>query len=336
MAGRIDEIAMAWSALSGSSGKEGWQTIPVPPVGPCCLLAARRIPGDEEALLVGFASILIPPAEKLPEGRGFSVARVEPGLSEAGRVWLALSRQPSGKPDLFATMVADVLGAMDAEAAAGEQRLLRVFLGRVRAWQEFMRRGADVLGPEAEVGLVGELVFLESLIEAGIVPLVAVEAWVGPLDGIQDFILGTGAVEVKSTLSAIGFTARIGSLEQLDDSVRKPLFVAGERLSQTSTGFNLPDFVGEVRRVLRGDAPAQSLFAERLLAAGYLDAHSDRYPRRFVRAATKLVEVGEGFPRLTPGTAPKGIRKAIYEIDLDRTGGAALSAADVLKKLGAI
>lgn len=332
----IDDIATAWAALSGSSGKDGWQTIAVAPAGPCALLAARSIPEDGEALLMGFASVRVPPTEKFPEGRGFSVSRVDPNHSGGGRVWLALSRQPSGNLDLFAAMVADVIGAMEAESMAGEERLLRVFLGRVRAWQEFMRKGAEALGPEAEIGLVGELVFLASLLGAGIAPLAAVEAWVGPLDGIQDFMLGTGAVEIKTTLAGIGFTAKIGSLEQLDDSLHKPLFVAGERLSQTTSGFNLPDFAGEVWKLLDGDASAEALFGERLLAAGYLDAHADRYPRRFARAGTKIIEVVEGFPRIVPGTVPEGIRRVAYEIDLDRVGGAGLPVIEALKKLGVI
>lgn len=334
MALLIDEITMAWAALSGSSGKDGWQSIGVPPVGPCALLAARSIPGNEEALLVSFASVRVPAPGRLPEGRGFSVSRVDPDRDGGGKVWLALSRQPSGRLDLFVTMVADVVKAMEVESKAGEERMLQGFLGRMNAWQEFMRKGAETLEPEAEVGLVGELVVLASLVEAGVSPLAAVEAWVGPLPGVQDFFLGTGAVEVKSTLASVGFVAKIGSLEQLDDSLRQPLFVAGVRLVQTTSGLSLPDCTSEARRLLGGDASAQALFGERLLAAGYLEAHADRYVRRFARAGMRIVEVREGFPRIIPGTVPDGIRRAVYEIDLDRVNGADLPVVEVLTRLG--
>ncbi|MEW6513565.1 MAG: PD-(D/E)XK motif protein [Pseudomonadota bacterium] len=76
-------------------------------------------------------------------------------------------------------MVGDVAGAMDAEAAEGEERILRAMLSRVRAWQEFMRKGAQALSPEAEIGLVGELSFLRLIIEAGVPAVIAVESWVG-------------------------------------------------------------------------------------------------------------------------------------------------------------
>src|SRR5512139_3347892 len=126
MARPIDEFLLAWDSLSGSAEQEGWRSIPVTPAGPCVLQAGRRFPGNEESLLAGFSSARIPAAEKLPEGRGFSVERVDPHGD--GNTWLALTRRESGSVELFATMVCDVTGAMDAEAASGEERLLRVFL----------------------------------------------------------------------------------------------------------------------------------------------------------------------------------------------------------------
>ena len=78
------------------------------------------------------------------------------------------------------------------------------------------------------------------------------------------------------------------------------------------------------------------MFAERLLSAGYLDAHADRYPRRFELARIRLIEVGQGFPRLTPGAVPAGVLKAMYEIDLDKAPGECVGPEAVLKKMGAL
>jgi len=334
MARPIEEFVLAWGALSGRSEDDGWRGIPVAPAGPCALMAGRRFPGNEEALLAGFSKAKVPTAEKLPEGRGFPVCRADPHGD--GKTWIALSRKESGSVELFAEMVGDVAGAMDAEAAEGEERILRAMLSRVRAWQEFMRKGAQALSPEAEIGLVGELSFLRSIIEAGVPAVIAVESWVGPVDGIQDFVLGTGAVEVKATLASRGFPAKIGSLEQLDDSVRKPLFVAGVRFVQRDSGRNLPEWAAGVREMISGDAEASGMFADRLLAAGYHEAHADRYPRRFAHEGTKVVEVGDGFPRIIPGNVPDGIRKVIYEIDLDRAPGGDAGVVGALRGTGAL
>ncbi len=335
MARPIDEFVLAWNALSGEALREGWRSIPVAPAGPCILMAGRRFPGNGETLLAGFSTANVPAAEELPEGYGFVVWRAD--LHSDGKTWIALTRKDSGSRELFTEMVGDVAGAMDAAADAGEERLLQTLLGRIRAWQEFMRKGAQALSPEAEIGLLGELSFLCSLLEAGVSTSLATEAWVGPLDAPQDFVFGTGAVEVKATLSLLGFPAKIGSLEQLDGSVRNPLFVAGVRLTQRDSGKNLPEFAAAVQTELYGDEVAKRLFAERLLAAGYQEAHADRYPRRFSLEGMRVVEVGNGFPRIVPGNVPDGVRKVVYEIDLDRTPIADKKGlVDTLIKLGAL
>jgi hypothetical protein len=310
MARPSNEFLMAWSSLTSADAEPGWQAITLPSAGPLQLRAGRRSPDNAEAVLVCFPSAKPAPADKLPEGQGFAVERADPDGS--GKLWLALTRKSAGSADLFASMACDVVGALDDAVAAGsdEGKLLRVFIGRVGAWQEFMRKGSQALSPEAEIGLIGELTLLRAIIDAGVPAALAVESWVGPLDGIQDFELGTGALEVKATLSAAGFPARIGSLEQLDDSTRQP--------------------------PTKGDAEAQRLLSERLLAAGYIDSHSDRYPRKFEQAGTRVVEVAGNFPRMISGTVPAGIMRAMYEIDLDKAPGDNVGAEGALKKLGAI
>ncbi len=335
MARRSDEFVAAWDSLASlADSTSGWRSIPIASGGSVALHAGRRFPANEEALLARFAATTLPTSEKLPDGQGFAVERVDP--LQDGKTWLALTRRASGSAELFLTMACDVAGALDAELGADEPRMLRVFLGRVRAWQEFMRKGAQPLGAEAEIGLVGELLTLSAIIEAGVGAATACEAWVGPLDGLRDFEIGTGGIEVKSSLTSTGFPARIGSLDQLDDTVRQPLFVVGVRLRQVAHGTSLPSLVEAMRDIVRGDAEAERLLSERLVAAGYFDAHSDKYARRFVGAGTRIVEVAEGFPRLTPGRVPAGISRASYEIDLDQAPGVGLGTEEILRKLGAL
>jgi len=336
MARPSNEFLMAWSSLTSADTEPGWQTISLPSAGPLQLRAGRRSPDNAEAVLVGFPTARSAAADKLPEGQGFAVERADPEGN--GRLWLALTRKSAGSAQLFATMSCDIVGALDDAVAVGadEAKLMRVFVGRVGAWQEFMRKGTQVLSPEAEIGLIGELSLLGAIIVAGVPSARAIESWVGPLDGIQDFELGTGAVEVKATLSAVGFPAKIGSLEQLDDSTRQPLFVAGARLRQIESGQNLPGMVETMRLTIKGDTEAERLLSERLLAAGYIDAHSDRYLRRFEQAGTRIVEVGSNFPRMTSGSVPAGIFRVMYEIDLDKVPGDNVDTEVALKKMGAI
>lgn len=334
MAKSIDEIELSWSSLTDSPDATGWRSIAVSSPVHVALRAGRSFPGKEEALLVGFPSVAIAAAEKLPESQGFAVSRLE-ATTEAAQ-WLALTRKSSGSFELFTAMVSDVVESLHAAEPGDEKNLLRIFLGRIRAWQEFMRKGALALSPEAELGLVGELAALDAIITEGVAASTAIEGWLGPLDGVQDFHLGLGALEVKASISPAGFPAKIGSLEQLDDRARQPLFVVGAKFRQVDSGRNLPSFVADMLASLKDDQEAQRVFGERLLAAGYFTQHADRYPRRFVLNEIRVVEVADGFPRLIQGSIPPGILGARYDIDLDRAPGERITINQALKRMGAV
>ena len=296
MAALTERLHAAWRALGGGTHKEGWRTIPVDVAAPCQVLVGRRFPGDEEAVLVGFRLPSSRPFGALPEGRGFRVERPK-GLSLGGtHEWFSLSRQVTGSLGMFATMAADVIALLEASGHVGDDRLYQLFVGRIRAWQEFMEKGRDgVLSAEAEVGLFGELQILGSLIDVGMPAPVALDCWQGPMDAVQDFEIGRGAVEVKTTIAATGFPATMGSLEQLDDAVRQPLYVAGVRLFVDDTGLRLPDMAAAVRQKVREQTGTTALFDSRLLHAGLLDAFSDRYVRKFLHVRTRLMPVDAGF-----------------------------------------
>lgn len=334
MAQLIEDIKIAWASLLSVEGEPGWRSISIASVGSTILRAGVCFPGREQALLVGIGGATLPASEKLPDSAGFVVERLEP--DEDGRTWLALTRTTPGEFDLFTAMVSDVLAVILAEAGGGSNRLLRMFLGRIRAWQEFMRKGSAVLGPEAEIGLIGELLILHMLLEHGLTPVAAIESWVGPIRGIQDFYIGAGAIEAKTTLSGIGFPIKIGSLDQLDTSIRQPLFVAGVRLMPSESGRNLSDFVEQTRSALNEEATALALLDDRLLSAGYIPAHADRYQRRFVLVSTRVQQVDDGFPRLVTGNVPTGVTRAMYEIDFDKVSGASLALDEALNQLGVI
>lgn len=315
---KSEELLAAWRALAGSREDDGWRTIPVALGGPCRLQAGRFFPGNEEALLIGFTSPRVPAADQLPQGKGFHVSRADIDPEGEPCVWIALRRQSAGPLDLFAMMAIDIVSTLASLNDRRDSRLVDVFLARIRAWQEFMRRSDEgILSSEAETGLFGELQLLNKLINSGVTALEAVEAWEGPKDGLHDFRFGSGGIEVKSTLSQGGFPATIGSLDQLDNSSIQPLFLAGVRLKLTSTGATLPELISDLRDTLIDDVSSLIAFDNRLLHAGYFDEKSDKYIRRFLLSGMKYWLVNEAFPRLTRASVAAEIRSARYEIDLD-------------------
>lgn len=332
-----DELADAWRALSGLSDAPGLRTIAVCRGRPCRLLAGRLTPGDLEALLVEVGSAPFGSAVQLPQGRGFAVMQVVVDPS-AHSVWLCISRRPGGSLDLFTMMAGDIVRTLHRVADARSAGYFPVLLDRIRAWQMFMDRGGDgVLGPEAEIGLLGELVVLAALVDAGMAGLTACEAWEGPRNGVHDFRWRSGAVEVKTSCAFPGaFPARISSLDQLDDSKVQPLFLAAVRVTELESGQTLPEWVASVRERLVGQEAALGTFNDRVLQGGFADTQSDRYTRRFVLRDIRIFAVTQGFPRLTRPTIPAEVTAAQYEMDLDTLRVPSLDLPAALARIGAL
>ena len=331
MARLIDEIQLAWNSIQTAQGTSGWNTVAVLPSHPGRFRAGRNFPDQCEALLAGFRTSVISRNEKLPEGLGFHVTRVN--SEQDGLVWLALTRSPNGNLELFSTMVSDVLRAILATGTGDHSRELRAFLGRIRAWQEFMRKGAVPLSAENEVGLVGELTVLEKMLDIGMAPETAIKAWSGPLDGLRDFELGFGAIEVKTTVASAGLVAKIGSLEQLDDTNCKPIFLGAVKYALTESGQTLPEKLSAIRAELESDPITLSEFEDRVLAAGYMPAHSPQYHRRFSLRDIAILEIGENFPRLMHGNVTPGVISARHEINLEPLLSQDIGLTTALKKL---
>jgi hypothetical protein len=331
----LEGLRAAWRALGSERDGDGWRTIPISVRAPCRLFAGRRMPGGEEAVLVGFRNVATVPDAHLPQGQGFQVLKLKSDPTGGSHLVLALARRTEGSPELFSMMAENLLGLLDHCLTDTEEVTLLRFLARIRAWQDFMGRHREgVLPSEAEQGLFGELVMLDRMIDAGVPPEGILNAWQGPLDGLQDFVLGTGAIEVKTTLSARGFPATISSLDQLDESLCQPLFVAAVRLALDPSGATLPAMANTVRAKLNSSQAALETFDVRLIQAGLLPTIGGEYTRRFAHTSNAIFAVLGNFPRLTRGNVRHAIRGARYDVDLDLADAVDVGLSYALQLLG--
>jgi hypothetical protein len=338
MAPRSEALRLsdAWRALGGLPGENGWRSTHLATVGPCRVLAARHMPDDREALLLGFQDVRLPSASDLPSGKGFLVQAVKdpalPGLS-----LIALARQPGAKLDLFEAMAQDLVSLLWDEAGASDARVVvdRV-IARIRAWQEFMLRDrGGLLSEEDEIGLHGELHILMELMDRFRDAAAAVTAWEGPLRGLHDFALPVGAIEVKSTAAAVGFRATIASLDQLDPAIRSPLHLAAVRLADDASGSTLPERASKAwERISESSLTAAQAFSLRMLRAGYIEAMAGHYTRRLQVTDVRLFAISAAFPALTARSVPPGVVSACYVTDLDVVGLLATSLADIFHDAG--
>lgn len=318
-----DELMAAWRALSGGQGASGWRTIAVASGTTPRLVAGRRLPGNEEAILARLDGPLTVPAGQLPSAAGFSVEPAE--LGDDRTHWLALVRQPGAGLDLFTLMCVDVVGLVEEQHGGGPSDA-HSLLARISAWQRFMSRvPTGVLSREAELGLHGELIILERLMDLGVHAPGALQAWMGPQHGLHDFTFGSGALEVKTSLSAKGLEARISSLDQLDVALVTPLHLVCVGMRPDLSGKTLGERVAALRCRIAAFEACRPLLEIRLLQAGWLDARASHYTRRLEVDQLKVFEVDFDFPTLTRASVPSGIVDAHYTVDIAQVTSTSIS-----------
>jgi hypothetical protein len=200
-----------------------------PAAGPllACGLACR-FPDNAEAVLVGFPSATLAAAEKLPEGQGFAVSSARTPNGD-GKTWLALTRKSPAAWSSSPPWRAMSSGALDAEpgwpptkpsccasssgaSAPGRSSCAREPgtepRGRGRLdWRAHAAAGHHRRG---RAGRHGHRI-------------------VGGAARRHPRLRDRNGRRWRSRprCRPAGFPAKIGSLEQLDDSVRQPLFVVG-------------------------------------------------------------------------------------------------------------
>jgi hypothetical protein len=218
----------------------------------------------------------------------------------------------------FAPVFVELAGQLVDEASRAEsaQQALVGVSRRLAAWARFFdTRGDRALGRNAQLGLIGELLCLETL-AAGAGFGRAVRAWRGPDGATQDFQTTAGSIEVKTSTSASPEHFRVSSERQLDESVVPRLVLCGLTAQELPAGgTTLASVVDRIRGRLVADAPSEvPLFEDRLVAAGYTDHDRTSYDLTIAVLHLEFAHVTSGFPRIQPSDLRPGVSGVSYDL----------------------
>jgi hypothetical protein len=317
-------VSEAPTAVVSSEELAGlWAELLVAPSGPRGLLerrlsahegfdifAAVSRPGNDRALVIRIPARL----ETLP---GRMTTRSVDVSSEAHgdstEVYVRLT-EPS-HADVFAELCRDLIRAVNV--AQDHRSALLNLVRRLGDWRRLLEElGDGHLGRERQRGLYAELWFLLTRVRLVRGPAQAVTAWVGPTAKAQDFHLGSAAVELKATGAHPPFRSTITSERQLDDSGLSALFLVHVALDEREgLGERLNALVDRARGEFVGSA--RDSLDERLVSAGYLDAHRSKYTIGYAIRGVRCYRVRDGFPRITERGLPGGVGSVRYLLTID-------------------
>lgn len=197
----------------------------------------------------------------------------------------------------------------------------------LREWHSLLRT-AGALSDERQIGLFGELWFLDRLIDAD--GPTAVDAWVGPFRQAHDFRRGGEEFEVKTTTNE-SRRHHIHGLGQLSPSPERSLTLISIQIAPGGTGgATLPEMAAMVLSKLRRWPDAQGRLKTLLEdVLGLREADYPLYPRRWqLRSTPMSIPVADGCPRLVPNAlatlppafVPDRISEVIYVVNVDGLG----------------
>jgi hypothetical protein len=182
----------------------------------------------------------------------------------------------------------------------------------------------SLLGTERQLGLIGELIFLERLMQKS--SIVALDAWIGPLGEPHDFRVQASEFEVKTTISPHR-THTINGSEQLVPSSGCNLSIISVLIGPAggNSGFTLSEKVESLSKSLTPIAGRLQQFTAALEACGLFRSELAHYTRRFVmRRPLALVHVDTNFPAITRpviqnalGTLAARVESLQYDVNLE-------------------
>ena len=186
-------------------------------------------------------------------------------------------------------------------------------------------RERSLLGIERQIGLLGELVFLDRVV-CSYGPE-AIDSWLGPLGEPHDFRTGAHEFEVKTTVSPRRVHT-INGTEQLVPSTGCLLYLVSILLGPGGLqgGFSLAGKVADLGAQFQSTPRRLEQFGSALQACGYREEDREHYTRLFsMRRPIAIVPVDNEFPAISRNSiqkllGPRAVRVEALQYDVNVEG----------------
>ncbi len=235
---------------------------------------------------------------------------------EDGTYYISFQLVESTQDDVFISMCSNLI-EYSADALTEKEALKKV-ANRYKQWRRLMEHcNQAILSDEKRRGLIGELLYLKSVIDGSKNKEDALAGWVGPDGADQDFVYDSIWREIKTTgLSSDQIS--IHSLEQLGNrSETGELYIyrVDSCAPEAEGAFTLRKIIKTLIGIFDGDIELIESFTDKLNAVGYVDMEIyDKYPYKYFK--NDLYDVNDTFPRITREDIRPEITKTEYILSI--------------------
>lgn len=314
------DIDGVWTVLTSTPPASGVEAVPLG----YKVTAGDVMAGIDSQLRRHLLIPLLPGEAARTDTRGRAVHLIR--VSHAGQQYLSLVCLLPELHQVFTQFCRELAGSIEAVASPAREAA-----DAYARWRALFSDAAHygILGEEALVGLLGELLTLEVLLKRGASSRLGY--WRGPLNEMHDFRTAHQAIEVKTTLVREGRIIGISGVDQLQEPHGCDLTLRHVRLERHPAGFGLPEMVDRVLSAGADRSNLSSLLTHLGVNIDVLDPYQGRGYR--VVESRYYLTSSPSFPRIVRtsfvrGDLPPGTVRLSYAIDLTNEPPLPLSDSD--------
>jgi hypothetical protein len=232
--------------------------------------------------------------------------------------------------DIFGLLIENIVEEISKSVT--ENEALVETSNVVLKWKKlFDKINFNGLSIEGQKGLIGELLFFNSLLEEEYSIDSLLESWTGPDFNDKDFRFGSIGIEIKLTSSKVP-KVNISSERQLESENLTKLYLVLYVVEEVKDkGFSLNSLVSQIRTKINNYQKALKFFNERLLLIGYFDDDFDNYTRQYAFRKRNFYSVINDFPKLVTSDLPNGVYETKYNIELSAIESFLVSDESILE-----
>lgn len=235
--------------------------------------------------------------------------------------------------DIFSLFIQNILE--DIEKSVTESEAIKKTLNIVSKWKKlFDKINFNCLSLEQQKGLIGELLFLNTLLNNEKTSPNAINTWTGAEQDFQakDFTLGSVGVEVKFTASKQP-RIKVSNERQLDAENLSELFlILYSTEAVKDNGISLNSIVEQTRQKISTE-DERSIFNAKLQLNGYFDDDKEHYGRMYSLKRTFVFNVTDEFPKIVKGQLPLGIYDTSYSIEISAVENFIVEPENIFEKI---
>lgn len=187
---------------------------------------------------------------------------------------------------------------------------------RLVRWQTFLKNENHNISEEIQIGLMGELIFLNEYLSKYVSFEQAINAWVGPEKEKQDFRLKGISIEIKSFMDNKQDQVNISSVEQLNNNDNN-LYLCTMGFKSSDSGETLEDYCKKIQKRIYEECPSiLSVFEDLLMSYGYyLHCKYDNL-KQLSQYKNSCYIVNNKFPKIPITIKNPAILNINYKLDL--------------------